>query len=140
MAQEIHFKIGHFRNFEGPVTLTLPSDDLESHIVAHILSTSTNITYWLVATLRTDGRLIVDGRMDGHVFTNSMSHLCSSPEMTNNSSKLQNLSNMANVRIKKDRHTAVRREWGRLLKAERDEKVEAQNAGHTIRFDCIVTT
>ena len=61
MAEEIHFKIGHFRNFEGPVTLTLTSDDLESHIVAHVLSTSTNIKYRLVATLR----LIVDGRTDG---------------------------------------------------------------------------
>ena len=54
MAEEIHFKLGHFRNFEGPMTLTL--DDFESHIVAHVLSTSINITYWLVATLR----LIVD--------------------------------------------------------------------------------
>ena len=78
MAEEIHFKISHFRNFEGPVTLTLISDDLEIHIVAHVLSTSTTITYWLVAT----SRLIVDGRMDGHVFTNSMNHLCSSAEMT----------------------------------------------------------
>ena len=77
MAEEIHFKIGHFRNFEGPVTLTLTSDDLESHIVAHVLSTSTNITYWLVVTLH----LTVDGRT---VFTNGMSHLCSSAEMTNN--------------------------------------------------------
>ena len=59
MAEEIHFKIGHFRKFEEPLTLT--SDDLDSHIVAHVLSTSTNITYWLVATLR----LIVDGRTDG---------------------------------------------------------------------------
>ena len=78
MAEDINFKIGHFRNFEGPVTLTLTSDDLESHVVAHVLSTSTNIAYWLVATLR----LTVDGQMDGHVFTNSMSHLCSSAEMT----------------------------------------------------------
>ena len=80
MAEEIHFKIGHFRNFEGPVTSALTSDDVESHTVAHVLSTSTNNTYWLVATLR----LITDGRMDGHVFTNSMSHLCSSAEMTKN--------------------------------------------------------
>ena len=61
MAEEIQFKIGHFRNFEGHVTLTSTSDDLESHIVADVLSTSTNITYWLVATLS----LIVDGRTDG---------------------------------------------------------------------------
>ena len=80
MAEEIDFDFGHFRNSEGPVTvtLTLTSDDIESHIVAHVLSIFTNITYWLVATLC----LIMVGRMDGHVFTNSMSHLCSSAEMT----------------------------------------------------------
>ena len=87
MAEEIHFKIGHFRNFEGPVTLTLTSDDIESHIVAHVLSTSTKITCSLVATLRLiveDGRTNgqTDGRMDGHVFTNSISHLRLSAEMT----------------------------------------------------------
>ena len=60
MAEEIHFKFGHFGNFEGSVTLTLTSDDIESHIVAHVLLTSANITYWLVATLR----LILDGRTD----------------------------------------------------------------------------
>ena len=80
MAEEIDIDFGHFRKFDGPVTLTLASYDLDSHIVAIVSSTSTNITYWLVATLR----LIVDGRMDGHVFTNSMSHLCSSAEMTKN--------------------------------------------------------
>ena len=58
MAEEIGFDFGHFHKFDGPVTLTLY--DLDSHIVAHVLSTSTNITYWLVATLRT----IVDGRTD----------------------------------------------------------------------------
>ena len=58
MAEE-DFNFGHFRKFDGAVTLTL--DDLESHIVAHVLSTSKNITHWLVATLR----LIVDGRTDG---------------------------------------------------------------------------
>ena len=73
MAEEIDFEISHFRKFDGPVTLTL--DDLEIHIVENDLSTSTNVPYWLVATLR----LIVDG----HVFTNCMSHLCSSAEMTN---------------------------------------------------------
>ena len=61
MAEEIHFKFGHFRKFEEPVTLTSTSDDLESHIVVYVLSTSTNIIYWLVATLR----LIVDGLTDG---------------------------------------------------------------------------
>ena len=38
----------------------------------------TNSIYWLVATLS----LFVDGGMDGHIFTNSMSHLCWWAEMT----------------------------------------------------------
>ena len=61
MAEEIHFEIGHFRKFDGLMTLTLISDDLESHIVENDLSSSTNTIYWLVATLG----LIVDGRTDG---------------------------------------------------------------------------
>ena len=64
MAEEIHFKIGIFRKFDGPVTLTLTSDDLENYIVDIGLSTSTNTSYWLVATLS----LIVDGRTDGRTF------------------------------------------------------------------------
>ena len=60
MAEVIHFKIGNFRNFDGPATLTLISDDLENYIVENGLSTSTNTIYWLVATLS----LIVDGRTD----------------------------------------------------------------------------
>ena len=56
MAEEIDFEIGHFRKFDGPVTLTL--DDRETHIVANVLSTSTNIKYWLVTT----SSLIVDVR------------------------------------------------------------------------------
>ena len=74
MAEEIHFKFGHFRNFEGPVTLTLTSDELESHIVAHLYQ------YHIMAC----GYIAFDcGRTDGNVFTNGMSHLCSSAEMTN---------------------------------------------------------
>ena len=46
MAEEIHFEIGHFR-FDG--TLTLTSDDLESHIVENDLS----------VTLIADGRTYV---------------------------------------------------------------------------------
>ena len=60
----IDFEIGHYRKFEGPVTLTMTSDDLESHIVAHVLSSSTNITYWLVATSSS----IVDVQADGRKF------------------------------------------------------------------------
>ena len=67
--EEVDFDFSHFHKFDRPVTLTSTSDDFESHIVAHVLSTSTNISYWLVATLC----LIVDTRMDrwtqGHVFT-----------------------------------------------------------------------
>ena len=77
MAEKIDFDFGHFRKFDGPVTFTLTLKVIS--IVAHILSTSTNITYWLMATLR----LIVDG----HVFTNCMSHLCSSADMTKNDIK-----------------------------------------------------
>ena len=80
MAEEIHFGIGHFRNFDGPVTFTLTLDDLGNHIVENELSTSTNTIYWLVATLRlnVDGRTYErpsvrpDRRMDGHFLTNSV--------------------------------------------------------------------
>ena len=43
------------------VTLTLTSDDLESHIVVNVSSTLTNITIWFVAALC----LIVDVRTYG---------------------------------------------------------------------------
>jgi len=51
------------------VTLTLTSDDLESHIVMNVSSTLTNTTIWFVAALslivdiRTYGWM--DVRMDG---------------------------------------------------------------------------
>ena len=61
MEEAIHFVIDHFRKFDGPVTLTLISDDLENYIVVNVLSISNKITYWLVATLS----LIVDVRTDG---------------------------------------------------------------------------
>ena len=32
MSEEIDFEIGHFRDFDMPVTLTLTSDDIESHM------------------------------------------------------------------------------------------------------------
>ena len=76
-AEKIHFEIGHFRNFDGPVNLTLTSDDLESHIVENDFSTSTNTIYWLVATLSSIVDVRTDGRTDGRTFfTNSTSHLC----------------------------------------------------------------
>jgi len=54
------------------VTLTLTSDDLESHIIVNDSSTLTNTTIWFVAALcfivdvRMDG--CTYGRMDGHFY------------------------------------------------------------------------
>ena len=60
MAEEIHSEMDHFRNFRGLVTLTLTLDDLESHIVRFVSSTSIHITIDHMAPLS----LIVDGRTD----------------------------------------------------------------------------
>jgi len=46
------------------VTLTLTSDDLESHIIVNVSSTLTNTTIWFVAALS----LIVDVRMYGWTY------------------------------------------------------------------------
>jgi len=46
------------------VTLTLTSDDLESHIVVNVSSILTNSTIWLMAALC----LIVDVRTDGRTY------------------------------------------------------------------------
>jgi len=62
MAEEIDFENHHFLNFKSHVTLTLTSDDLESHIVVNVSSTLTNSTIWFVAALS----LIVDVRTDDH--------------------------------------------------------------------------
>ena len=51
MAEEIEFKNCHFLNFKTHVTLTLTSDDLESHIVVNVSSTLTNTTICFVAAL-----------------------------------------------------------------------------------------
>ena len=59
MAEEIDFENHHFLNFKSHVTLTLTSDDLESHIVVNVSSTLTNSTIWFVAALC----LIVDVQM-----------------------------------------------------------------------------
>jgi len=63
------------------VTLTLTSDDLESHIIVNVSSTLTNTTVWFVAALcfivdvgsdvRTYGR--TNGLMD--IFTGFLGHL-----------------------------------------------------------------
>ena len=80
MAVEIDFEIGHFHKFDGPVTSTSTSDDLESHIFVNVLSTPTNIKYGLVVTwsLIVDVRKYVrtDKRMEGHLIIIRMSHLC----------------------------------------------------------------
>jgi len=51
MAEEVEFENRHFCNFKSHVTLTLTSDDLESHIVVNVSSTS-NIYGWTY--IRTD--------------------------------------------------------------------------------------
>ena len=64
MAEEIDFENGDFRKFKGSVTLTLTLDDLESHIVRSVSSTSIHITIVHMAPLR----LIVNGRAGGQTF------------------------------------------------------------------------
>jgi len=68
MGEEIDFENRHFWNFKSHVTLTLTSDDLESHIVMNVSLTLTNTTIWFVAALC----LIVDVRRDilkdGHFY------------------------------------------------------------------------
>jgi len=49
MAEEIDFENHHF--WKSHVTLTVTSDDLESHIVKNVSSTLINSTIWFVATL-----------------------------------------------------------------------------------------
>jgi len=56
------------------VTLTLTSDDIESHIVVNVSSTLINTTIWFLAALcvivdvRTDGRTYGRIRTDGHFY------------------------------------------------------------------------
>jgi len=50
MAEEIDFKNPHFWNFKSRVTLTLTSDDLESHIIVNVSST---LTLCLIVDVRT---------------------------------------------------------------------------------------
>jgi len=64
MVEEIDFENRHFWNFKSHMTLTLISDDLESHIVVNVSLTLTNTTIWFVAALS----LIVDVRMDGRTY------------------------------------------------------------------------
>jgi len=76
MAEETDFENRHFWNFKSHVTLTLTSDDLESHIVVNVSSTLTNTTIWFVTALcfivdvwtyvRTDGWTFLLGLL-GHL-------------------------------------------------------------------------
>jgi len=61
-------KIVIFETFKSHMTLTLTSDDPESHIFLNVSSTLTNITIWLVAALCfiVDVRTYV--RMDRHFY------------------------------------------------------------------------
>ena len=61
MAKEIDFENGDFRKFKGTATSTLTLDDLESHIVRFVSSTSIHITIVHMVLLSS----IVNGRMDG---------------------------------------------------------------------------
>jgi len=51
------------------VTLTLTSNDLESHIVVNVSSTLTNTTIWLVAALSLIGRTDVSTDVRTDIFT-----------------------------------------------------------------------
>ena len=56
MVEEIEFENHHFCNFKSHMTLTLTSDDLESHIIVNVSSTLTNTAIWFVAALFHCGR------------------------------------------------------------------------------------
>ena len=64
MAEEIEFENHQFWNFKSHETLTLTSDNLESHIFVNVSLTLTNTTIWFVAALC----LIMDVRMYGHFY------------------------------------------------------------------------
>ena len=50
------------------MTLTLTSDDLESHIFVNVSSTLTNTTIWFVVALCFTVDVRTDGRTDGRTF------------------------------------------------------------------------
>ena len=56
-------------------------------------------------------------------------------DVLDNAAKLANTPDLSSIRIKKDRHPAVRREWTRLWKVEQAEKQKPENAGAVISFD-----
>ena len=42
---------------------------------------------------------------------------------------------LANIKIKKDTHPAIRKEFGRLFEVERQEKAKPENVGKVVEFD-----
>ena len=60
------------------------------------------------------------------------------PNLNDIVEKIKSVSNQSgfnNIRVKKDVHSAVTREWGRLYKSRDDLKANQQNVGHVIEFD-----
>ena len=56
--------------------------------------------------------------------------------MANKASKLNKAGEeFKGVRIKKDQHPAIRKEWWRLFKAEETEKAKPENRGHDVHLD-----
>jgi len=82
MAEVIEFENHHFLNFKSQVTLTLISDDLESHIVMNVSLTLTNTTIWFVYALcfivdvRTDGRTDFLLALLGHLLGDDLIMIC----------------------------------------------------------------
>ena len=56
-------------------------------------------------------------------------------QILDNASKVVQIEGLENTRIKKDKHPAIRREWGRLWKMEEEEKQKPENIGYEIKFD-----
>ena len=67
MREEIDFEIVNFRNFDGPVTLTLILDNLEYYIVRLVSSTSIHSIVEHVAPLSFIVNRRTYVRTDGHL-------------------------------------------------------------------------
>ena len=65
MVEEIEFENGHLWTFGGSVPLTLTLDDLHSHIVRFVSSTSIHITIGYMAPL---SLIVTNGRTDDKTF------------------------------------------------------------------------
>lgn len=49
--------------------------------------------------------------------------------------KFQNSCTLKKIRVKKDVHPGIRKEWKRLTEVYEEESKKPENAGHTIEFD-----